>query len=67
MPREAKKHLIDDLITKAKKANKAVTQTADNKPTVSKVEEQSFDPNRQTPHISPNGVVKRDGKKRFDF
>jgi hypothetical protein len=63
MAKEAKKHIIDDLIAKAKKATKEVSETGKSKPAL----EQSFDPNRQTPHISPNGVVKRDGKKRFDF
>ena len=64
MAREAKKHIIDDLIAKAKKTteSKATLDPAKKAP-----EEQSEDPKRQTPHISPNGIIKRDGRKRFDF
>ena len=63
MAREAKKHIIDDLIAKAKKATKEVSGSGEPKPSI----EQSFDPKRQSPQISPNGITKRDGKKRFDF
>jgi hypothetical protein len=66
MAKEAKKHIIDDLLTKVKKTSEAVKPV--NKPVkVPGPAEQSFDPKRQTPHMSPDGITKRDGKKRFDF
>ena len=62
MPKEAKKHIIDELLEKHKAACEDIIDKAKKGPA-----EQSLDPNRQTPHMSPDGIIKRDGKKRFDF